>query len=148
MVQITVYLGFAHLVGVSFKINLISVIIILILGMISMFGFGLISAGIQVITKRWDPIIWVFNSLGWLLSGVWFPPELLPSVLRPLSEIIPQTYILKMLRLAVIKGASITNLMDSLFKLIILSLIVLPAGFMFFKLGLNTSRKHGTIGYY
>ena len=30
VVQITVYLGFAHLVGVSFKINLISVIIILI----------------------------------------------------------------------------------------------------------------------
>ena len=146
--QVAAYLGFASLSGVDFSINLPAVIVVLALGMVSMFGFGLISAGIQVITKRWDPVIWIFNSLGWLLSGVWFPPELLPSFLRPLSGLIPQTYILKMLRLAVITGSSLPGMLDSLLRLAALSLIVLPAGFLFFRFGIETSKRHGTLGYY
>jgi len=60
ILQFLVYIVVAIIFGATFNINIISAIIVIILGVAVMWGLGMISAGIQVITKRWDPVTWFF----------------------------------------------------------------------------------------
>ncbi len=146
LLQFTLYLSIASAFGVTYAIDTASTIVTIILGAAVMWGFGMISAGVQVITKRWDPVTWFFTMLGGLLSGVWFPYQLLPPSLQNLSKVMPQTYILEMLRRAMLRSESIPSLWESLYPLMITAFIILSIGSFIYSKSIKYSKKYGTTG--
>jgi ABC-2 type transport system permease protein len=146
--QFVMYLLIASAFGVVFNVDILSTIIAIALGVTVMWGLGMVSAGVQIITKRWDPVTWFFTMLSSLLSGVWFPYELLPPSLLTVSRIMPQRYILEMLRSAMLRAEPITALWESLVPLLISALIFLLIGSLVYSRSVRYAKEHGTVGEY
>ncbi|RLE89437.1 MAG: hypothetical protein DRJ49_02975 [Thermoprotei archaeon] len=146
--QFLTYFAVATLFGAKFNIDPISTLTAIILGVAVMWGLGMISAGIQVITKRWDPVTWFFTMLSGLFSGVWFPYQLLPEPLQYVSLILPQTYILEMLRGAMLRAKSLTLMMDQLIPLVLSAIITISIGYFIYMKSIEYAKERGTVGEY
>jgi ABC-2 type transport system permease protein len=62
--------------------------------------------------------------------------------------LLPTTYALDALRLALIKNASTASIAPQLTILIILSLFTLPLGLLAVRLGFNQARRTGSLAQY
>ncbi len=131
----------------QFRYSYISVIF-LIFTFLTFLSFGIISAGIILITKRGNPLAFLINQSMVLFSGVYFPYEILPKWLRVFSYMFPTTYALKGIRLNLLKGYGFSMVYKELIIMIILSLILFPLSILFFKYALKKGKKWGTITTY
>ena len=122
--------------------------VFLIFTFLSFLSFGIISAGVIIITKRGDPVSFFINQANILFSGVYFPYENLPSWLRPISYLFPTTYALKGIRMNLLMGAPIGEVYRELLILVGLTLVMLPLSIAFFQAALNRSRRWGTLSTY
>lgn len=134
--------------GIPMDINLPAALVAMVLTVTSLSGIGLMSAGVIIVTKVGDPISWAFTALTSLFSGVLFPVEYLPSYLKPISMLLPTTYALDALRLALIKNASTATIAPQLTILFILSVCTLPLGLLAVRMGFNQARRTGSLAQY
>jgi len=122
----------------------------IILGMIATIGMGLVAASTFTLlnAKQWpNPVSWVVNFLVGLVSGVYFPLEVLPEWARAIGYLLPQTYAYDATRMALLSGASVTNplVASDLSLLILSSFITIPIGIFLFKRSLSKAEKDGTL---
>ncbi|RJS82200.1 ABC transporter permease [Candidatus Bathyarchaeota archaeon] len=125
-------------------------VLAVLLGMAAVIGIGLIAASTFTLlnAKNWsNPVTWFVNFLVGLVSGVYFPPEVLPPWARAIGYLLPHTYAYDAARMALLSGASITNplVASALSRLILLSLITIPIGIFLFKKSLRKAEKDGTL---
>ena len=133
--------------GMAFHLNS-GVFVVFFFSFLLMIALDLFAAGFTVATKsRDDPVNWFLRLSGTLVSGTYFPPEKLPSWLYPISRIHPQTYILKLARLTIGGGKSLTEVWGDLAFLVITSIIMLGVGYAVFQYGFRRARLAGTIGH-
>ncbi len=133
--------------GMTFHINM-GVFVVFFFSILLMIALDLFAAGFIVFTKsRQDPINWFLRISATLVSGTYFPPENLPAWLQPISKIHPQTYILKLARLTIGGGRTLTEVWPNLVNLIITSLIMLLVGYLMFQYGFRRARLAGTLGH-
>ncbi len=145
---VILFLFVTLLFDVSLSINLLATGVIILLTLLSLSGIGLMSAGVIMVTKQGDPINWIFTTLTGLLSGVFFPVEVLPPYLRILSSALPPTYALKALRLTLMRGASLAEVVPELVFLVVTSCLTIPLGLLVFHLGFDKARKTGSLEEY
>jgi len=122
----------------------------MLLGMAAVIGIGLIAASTFTLlnAKQWsNPVTWFVNFLVGLVSGVYFPLDVLPEWARTIGYLLPQTYAYDAARIALLSGASITNplIVKDLSELILFSFVTIPAGVFFFKRSLRKAEKDGTL---
>ncbi|MFZ1683892.1 MAG: ABC transporter permease [Candidatus Zixiibacteriota bacterium] len=134
--------------SIPMNINIPAALLAMLLTITSMSGIGLISAGIIIVTKVGDPISWAFTSLTGLFSGVMFPVEYLPVYLRPISAVLPTTYALHALRMAITANKSMSEIAPQLMLLATITLITLPLGLIAVRLGYNHARRTGSLAQY
>ena len=86
--------------------------------------------------------------LAGLLSGVYYPPEVLPNWLAALSYLLPTTYGLRALRHALINGADLPDLLGDVGLLSLFALVSLPLGLLAYQWGFRRARREGTLSHY
>ncbi len=128
--------------------NVLTTGVVLLFSTLGLTGVGLTSAGIILITKRGDPVHWLFSALTSLFAGVFYPVESLPDVVRPLSAVLPTTYALHALRLSLLRGADLTDIHFDLMVLLLMSAVTLPLGFITVHYGGVWVRRRGTLAEY
>lgn len=128
--------------------NIMTAVLMLALTVLSTMGIGMISAGVILVTKAGDPVAWVFSSLTILLSGVYYPVEVLPQGLRSVSAALPLTYGLEGMRLALMTGAELDVLIDKAAILLVFTLITWTLGYLVFYLGFSKARADGSLAQY
>ncbi len=128
--------------------NLLGALLILILTIISFSSFGIMSASFIMIMKRGDPISWIFTGISGLLGGLYYPISVLPDWLRNISYLLPVTYSLEGMRLALLKGYSLRELMPNIVALVIFSIILLPLGILIFGYAVKRAKIDGTLTQY
>jgi ABC-2 type transport system permease protein len=128
--------------------NLIGALLILILTIISFSSFGIMSASFIMIMKRGDPISWMFTGISGLLGGLYYPISVLPDWLRNISYLLPVTYSLEGMRLALLKGYSLSELMPNIVALVIFSIIMLPLSILIFGYAVKRAKIDGTLTQY
>ncbi len=149
-IRVIVYL----LVGVlafNMKIhlaNLGSALLILLLTIVAFSSMGIISASFIMVLKRGDPITWVFTNLSWLLGGLYYPVSVLPDWLQKLSYLLPLTYALEGMRLALLKGAPISELLPHISALVVFAAIMLPISVLCFKYAVKKAKRDGSLTQY
>jgi ABC-2 type transport system permease protein len=148
--RVAVYLLLGIFVfGVSIgNANLIGALLILILTIISFSSLGIISASFIIIMKRGDPITWMFTNISGLLGGLYFPISVLPGWLQKFSYFLPVTYSLEGMRLALLKGYSLSELMPNILALVVFSIITLPLSIMIFGYAVRRAKTDGTLTQY
>jgi len=127
--------------------------VVLIMGILAMWGFGIISAAIQLVTKRWDPLTWILTSFSFMISGIFYPPTALNQVdasgtLFSLAWFLPQTYVYHMVRLA-FGGSHLADptILTPLLKLSCISIGLFAVGWFVFKLCLRRCQLEGSLGW-
>jgi len=135
----------------NIKINVSSFLILIIALMIGYFAFsalGVISASFVMIFKKGDPLNFALASLSTLLAGVYYPIEILPSPLRLLSNFLPITHFLRIMRELLLSGSPSSNVMNSLSYLIVFVILLLPLSLLSFKISYEIALRKGTLSYY
>jgi len=130
------------------NVNLLSAAVILLLAVVSFNSLGLLAASVIVIFKRGNPVAWIFQGVAGLLGGVYFPVEILPDWLQSLSALIPVTYAVRGLQLAVYQGASLPTLQGEILPLAFLSAVLLPLGLFSFAAAIRRAKRDGSLAHY
>jgi ABC-2 type transport system permease protein len=128
--------------------NVLTAVVVLILSIASFIGFGILSAAMVLITKKGDPIAWIFGGVSSLLSGVYYPISVLPGWLTPLSHVLPMTYALDAMRLAMLKGDSLYDVRFDILVLAGFALVLTPLSFFAFRSALRRAKMEGSLLHY
>jgi len=149
-IRVLVYLSIGGLfLGVNLRTsNYPAVILILFLTIITFSSLGIFAASFIMVIKRGDPVTWVFNTISSLFGGVYFPISVLPGWLQWLSKLLPITYSLETMRLALLKGASISLLLPGLLPLGAFCAVLLPLSLLAFSMAVRRARVDGTLTHY
>lgn len=123
-------------------------LLILILTILAFSGLGIISTSFIIVFKRGDPISWIFTTVSWLFGGVYYPISILPVWLQKLSYLLPITYSLEGMRMALLRGYSLRELSPQIFALLIFSLIIIPLSLSIFKYSIKKAKIMGTLSQY
>lgn len=135
--------------GVSFvNANLLATVVILTISIISFASLGMISAAFIIVLKKGNPINWVFSGLSTLLSGVLYPVGVLPQWLQVFSNLLPLTYTLDAMRLAMLQGYSIYDLRFNILALLVFSVILLPLALLSFRIAVRRAKIEGSLVQY
>ncbi|MCC6003900.1 MAG: hypothetical protein LM590_06120 [Thermofilum sp.] len=111
--------------GGNYPIALLGIFI----GWVAVASIGLISASMITVIGAWkgiEPVRWLVGVLTGLVSGVYFPFEVLPEQLQMISRVLPQTYAMRIARLALLQGFGLSELWADLTVLTLIALILLP----------------------
>jgi len=142
-----------YLLGATFSLSLesfLSVILLSALLIASHMAIGVLSAGVIMKTKQGNPLTWVFSWMTQLVSGVFYPLNIVPWYLEWFGKIFPLTYSLDGIRLCLQGGQSLasTTVLSDAINLLIFTVIATPVALYVFKIGYNAARKDGSLGQY
>jgi ABC-2 type transport system permease protein len=146
----TVYLGWAVFLF-NFPINRanwIGAILVLAASVLAFAGLGVLSASYSLLFKRGNPVKWLFLGVAGLVSGVMYPVTVLPSYLQSLARLVPVTYSLQGMRIALLQQASISTLWPTLRALLLFALVLLPVSFAVFSWALRRTKVTGTLSHF
>jgi len=134
-----------------FTVDWFTFIIVLLIGIMAMWGLGIISSAIQLVTKQWNPVNWFLSTFSFLVSGVFFSPAALLTVdttgtLYSLAWCLPHTYVYHMVRLAFI-GKGILDMLFPLLNLVIMAAVFFGLGWLTFKLCMRRCQLEGSLGW-
>ncbi len=125
--------------------NFMGAILILLLTIFSFSSLGIISASFIMVLKRGDPLSWIFTSMSWLLGGVYYPITVLPDWVQKFSYLLPITYSLEGMRLALLQGYTLRELFPSIIPLLIFTIIMLPISIWVFKYAVKKAKVDGSL---
>jgi ABC-2 type transport system permease protein len=128
--------------------NIPAAVLILLLSITSLGGFGIISASFIMAFKKGDPLGWVFSSLSGFLGGVIYPIEVLPGWLQKCAYLLPITHSLKGMRLALLQGYSTKALLPSILALMLFTAIMLPLSLLIFQKAVRKAKMDGSLTQY
>jgi ABC-2 type transport system permease protein len=111
-------------------------------------GIGLLSAAMQMLVRRNNPVAVFLASASFLLSGVAYPVSVLPPSLRLLGRALPMTHALELVRGALLRGATLPELGGSLLALALFTGLLIPSGAALFILALRRARADGSLTHY
>jgi ABC-2 type transport system permease protein len=133
-------LVFVVVVGVTTMIalpaaalGLLQAFLILLIGLIPLFGIGFLFAGF--VLKFKEPYIFtqILNLLFATLTGTYYPVSLLPYWIQFISGVLPQTYVIENMRQIVLANQTLVNIYGSIFILLVLALAYPTLGYAIFK---------------
>jgi ABC-2 type transport system permease protein len=126
--------------------NYATALVLLAVSSISFVGVGMITAVLPLISPEKGAQLG-FMAQGFLLvvSGVYYPVEVLPGWMQALSVISPATYALEGIRAAVLEGASLGAVWGDLWPLLVLGALAIPVGLAVFRSGERYAKRHGKL---
>ena len=142
------YLLFASLIS-NFSLPLhIYALASLILFTSSLFllGIAFISGAFVLVYKQADPVNYMSNILISIFSGIIYPVSVLPNCLQAISEIIPATYSIELLR-SIIFNKNLIFEIDLISGLLIPFIIVIIS-LIVFNFAVTKVKKDGSTGKY
>ena len=143
-----IYLYLSSLIS-SFSISLSTYLfasLLLFLSSLFFLGIAFLSASFVLIYKQADPINYLSNVLISLFSGVIYPITVLPDNLQIISNIIPATYSLELLREIIFFGNFSFNI--DLINVIFIPIGVIIASFIIFNFAITVVKRDGSSGKY
>ena len=148
LLQFVVYIATGMvLFAPALHVNVAGCLLALGFSILSAFAIGLFAAGLQISMHKGSAALWLLGSGAWLMSGTLFPIAALPRPVRIISYFIPFTHSLAAMRLSLLAGnfAAIAHEVEIL---ALFSLLLLPAGAIFFSWMVRQARQNGTLSFY
>jgi ABC-2 type transport system permease protein len=149
-IRVLVYLLFATLVfGVTLHATGLGALMLGIgLTLLSSAGLGILSASFILYFKRGDPINFFLSALTTFFGNVFFPAEQLPESARWVSELVPLTWSLRVVRGSLLQGKGLSELGGEVLRLAVLTAVLLPVGLLLSRLAIRRAKREGTLVQY
>jgi ABC-2 type transport system permease protein len=126
--------------------NLLGGLAMLISGSLSFIGVGIMGSILPLLfPERGSQMTHVIIALLLLVSGVYYPVEVLPEALRRMAVFSPATYVLDGTRQALLEGAGIAQLWPHIWPTLIMGVVAIPAGLWVFGLAERYAKRTGRL---
>jgi ABC-2 type transport system permease protein len=126
--------------------NLATVGFFMLLGSFSIVGIGMLAAILPLLyVERGSQMAWVLQSVLLLISGVYYSIEILPGWMQVLAHLSPATYVLDGVRRGLIDGAPVTSLVGDVWPLIVMGVLLIPAGLWAFARAERYAKRTGRL---
>lgn len=126
--------------------NYIGVFIILTISTLSFIGLALLAAALPLLnTEHGGQAVYIFQGLLLLVSGVYYPVEILPPAIQFFSWFSPATYTIKACRSMLLHQQLLSSVYGELISLSILSVFLIPFSLYIFSLVEHYTKKHGKL---
>jgi ABC-2 type transport system permease protein len=113
---------------------------------VSFVGVGMVTAVLPLISpEKGAQLGFIAQGLLLVVSGVYYPIDVMPGWMQAIATISPATYALHGIRAAVLDGAGVGAVWGDLWPLIVLGVIAIPAGLAVFRAGERYAKRHGKL---
>jgi ABC-2 type transport system permease protein len=133
--------------GLSFpQADFVAALVLLAVASVSFAGIGMVTAVLPLISpEKGAQLGFIAQGLLLVVSGVYYPVEVMPGWMEALAALSPATYALEGIRAAVLDGAGVGELGGDLWPLAILGFVAVPAGLAVFRAGERYAKRHGKL---
>jgi len=126
--------------------NLFGGTMMLLVGSLSFIGVGVMGSILPLLfPERGAQMTHVIIALLLLVSGVYYPIEVLPEFLQKMAVFSPATYVLDGTRLALLEGAAFTELWPYVWPTFIMGIIAIPVGLWVFGQAEKYAKRKGKL---
>src|SRR4051794_132737 len=121
-------------------------LLLLAVASVSFVGVGMVTAVLPLISpEKGAQLGFIAQGLLLVVSGVYYPVDIMPGWMQAISTISPATYALHGIRAAVLDGAGVGAVWGDLWPLIVLGVVAIPAGLAVFRAGERYAKRHGQL---
>ncbi len=126
--------------------NLLGGTIMLLAGSLSFIGISVMTSILPLLyPERGEQMTHIVIALLLLVSGVYYPIEVLPGLLQKIAVFSPATYVLEGTRTALLDGTPTLQLWPNIWPTLIAGAILIPLGLWIFKLAENYAKRKGKL---
>jgi ABC-2 type transport system permease protein len=126
--------------------DFLAALVVLTIASIAFIGIGMMTAVLPLISpEKGMQLGFVAQGMLLVVSGVYYPVEVLPTWMEWLSVISPATYALDGIRDAILGGAGLTTMWDEIWPLLIIGAVSIPIGLATFRTGERYAKRHGKL---
>jgi ABC-2 type transport system permease protein len=133
--------------GLSFpEADFAAALVLLAVASFSFVGIGMVTAVLPLISpEKGAQLGFIAQGILLVVSGVYYPVEVMPEWMQWLSVISPATYVLEGIRAAVLDGAGLGELGGDLWPLAAIGVVAIPVGLAVFRAGERYAKRHGKL---
>jgi ABC-2 type transport system permease protein len=126
--------------------DFLSALVVLGVASISFIGLGMMTAVLPLISpEKGSQLGFIAQGMLLVVSGIYYPVDVLPSAMQWLAKISPATYALDGIRNAILEGDGLSRMGDEILPLAIIGLVSIPAGMLVFRWGERYAKRHGKL---
>jgi len=118
------------------------------LTLLSSAGIGMLSASFILYFKRGDPINFLLSMGTTFFGNVIIPSKLLPHSVQWVSDLLPMSWSLQVVRGALLRGASFYELVTPIGRLAILTGVLVPLGLLGARVAIRKAKREGSLVQY
>jgi ABC-2 type transport system permease protein len=126
--------------------NFVAALIVIAIASVSFIGIGMMTSVMPLISpEKGMQLGFIAQGMLLVVSGVYYPVEVLPAWMQWIAVISPATYALEGARDAILGGAGLTDLWDEIWPLILIGIVSIPLGLWVFSRGEHYAKRHGKL---
>jgi ABC-2 type transport system permease protein len=126
--------------------NFLSAVVVLAIASISFVGIGMMTAVLPLISpEKGVQLGFIAQGVLLVVSGVYYPVDVLPGWMQALAVISPATYALDGIRAAILDGAGVSAVWHDIWPLIVIGAVAVPLGLEVFRRGERHAKRHGKL---
>ena len=126
--------------------NFFAALVILSIASISFIGIGIMTSVLPLISpEKGTQLGFIAQGTLLVVSGVYYPVDVLPGWMQFLAMFSPATYALEGIREAILEGEGVTELGDQIGPLILIGAVSIPLGLWVFRRGELYAKRHGKL---
>ena len=123
-------------------------LLVLALSLLITVALGIMAAAAQIAFQKGSLVSWLVGTWMGVFSGVMFPIAVLPYPLQKLALLFPLGPAIPAMRLALLAGAPLGKMTESILRLAASCLVLLPASLWLFAWVMQRARLRGTLSFY
>jgi len=126
--------------------DFVAALVVLLVASISFIGIGMMTAVLPLISpEKGAQLGFVAQGVLLVVSGVYYPVDVLPTWMQWLATVSPATYALEGIRGAILDGAGLETMGAELATLLLIGLVAIPVGLALFSAGERYAKRHGKL---
>jgi len=121
-------------------------LVVLAVASVSFVGLGIMTAVLPLISpEKGSQLGFIAQGLLLVVSGVYYPVDVLPGWMQAIAVVSPATYALDGIRDAILEGEPLGAMGDEIWPLAVIGLVAIPLGLAVFRRGERYAKQHGKL---
>ncbi|MDQ3709794.1 MAG: ABC transporter permease [Actinomycetota bacterium] len=121
-------------------------LVVLAVASVSFVGLGIMTAVLPLISpEKGTQLGFITQGLLLVVSGVYYPVDVLPGWMQAIAVVSPATYALDGIRDAILEGEPLGAMGDEIWPLAVIGLVAIPLGLAVFRRGERYAKQHGKL---
>jgi ABC-2 type transport system permease protein len=126
--------------------DFVAALLVVAVASVSFIGIGMMTSVMPLISpEKGMQLGFIAQGILLVVSGVYYPVEVLPGWMQAIATISPATYALEGAREAIMEGAGVGDMWVYIWPLIIIGVVSVPLGLWVFSLGERYAKHHGKL---